>query len=80
MTDDVNGDGTSDIFWQNTNGAIAVYEQNGLTTIGGGGLANPGTSWILVGTSQFYTAPATPTSCSRTPTRRPRSGRWTARI
>ena len=52
-TDDINRDGKSDIFWQNTNGAVAVYEQNGATTTGGGNIGNPGTSWQLVGTGNF---------------------------
>ena len=52
-TDDINRDGSSDIFWQNTNGSVAVYEQNGATTSGGGNLGNPGASWNLVGTGDF---------------------------
>jgi hypothetical protein len=51
--DDINGDGNSDIFWQNTNGAVAVYEQSGANIIGGGNLGNPGTSWRLIGTGDF---------------------------
>ena len=49
----VNGDGKSDIVWQNSDGAPAIWGMNGTTFIGGGGLPNPGQSWHIVGTGDF---------------------------
>ena len=48
-TGDFNGDGHSDILWQNANGQAAIWEMNGTSAIGGGIVAaNPGTSWRAV--------------------------------
>jgi hypothetical protein len=49
-TGDFNGDGHSDILFQNTNGQAAIWEMNGTNVIGSA-LAgpNPGTSWHAVG-------------------------------
>jgi hypothetical protein len=51
--DDFNADGNSDVFFQNSNGAAAVWAQNGVATVGGGNLGNPGASWKLMGTGDF---------------------------
>ncbi len=51
---DFNGDGMSDLFWQNDNGQGAIWQMNGTTTIGGG-LAgnNPGPTWNIQDTGDF---------------------------
>jgi hypothetical protein len=48
--EDFNGDGKSDILWQNTTaGQAAIWEMNGTTVIGGGNAGGaPGTSWHAV--------------------------------
>lgn len=46
-TGDFNGDGHSDILWQNVNGQVAIWEMNGTSQIPGGSQAlsmNPGPS------------------------------------
>jgi hypothetical protein len=49
-TGDFNGDGHSDILWQNANGQAAIWEMNGTNVIGGGAVGpNPGTSWRAIG-------------------------------
>jgi hypothetical protein len=48
---DFNGDGHSDILWQNVNGQAVVWEMNGTTQIAGGSQLvgpNPGPSWHAV--------------------------------
>ena len=53
---DFNGDGHSDILWQNVNGQVAVWDMNGTTQIPGGSQilpSNPGPSWKAVGTGDF---------------------------
>jgi hypothetical protein len=46
-----NQDGFADILLQNKNtGAVSVWEMNNNTLIGGGPVANPGTSWHAIGT------------------------------
>ena len=55
-TGDFNGDGLSDILWQNTDGQAAIWEMNGLTQIPGGSALvgpNPGPDWKVVGTGDF---------------------------
>ena len=55
-TGDFNGDGRSDILWQNTSGQVAIWEMNGLSPIAGGSqLAgpNPGPNWKAVATGDF---------------------------
>ena len=53
-TGDFNGDGHSDILWQNANGQVAIWEMNGTNVIGGGTVsANPGPSWKAIGTGDF---------------------------
>ena len=71
---DFNGDGKSDMLWQNTDGQAAIWLMNGTTpTIEALVGANLGRAGRL---SAPATSPATanPTSCSRTPTVRRRSG------
>jgi len=52
-TSDFNGDGYSDILWQNTSGQVAIWEMKGTTVIGGGSLGNPGPSWHAIATGDF---------------------------
>ena len=54
-TGDFNGDGNSDILWQNTStGQASIWEMDGNTRIGGGPVTpNPGPSWKAVGTGDF---------------------------
>ena len=48
-TGDFNGDGHSDILFQNTNGQAMVWEMNGTNVIGGGAVSpNPGSNWRAV--------------------------------
>ena len=53
---DFTGDGLSGIAFQNTDGAIAVWEMDGssIITHGSAVLGNPGTSWQLRATGDFY--------------------------
>ena len=53
-TSDFDGDGYSDILWQNTSGEVAIWEMNGTSVIGGGRLGNPGPSWHAIGTGDYY--------------------------
>ncbi len=49
---DFNGDGFSDILWQNADGQASISDTN--TLIGGGAVSpNPGPSWTAVGTGDF---------------------------
>ncbi len=51
---DFNGDGFSDILWQNTNGQAAIWTMNGLTQTGGAQVGgNPGTAWHVIGSGDF---------------------------
>ena len=50
---DFNGDGKSDILWQNDNGTPAIWLMNGANKIGGGTLSNPGVSWHLKGSGDY---------------------------
>jgi serralysin len=55
-TGDFNGDGKSDILFQNTDGQVAIWEMNGTNPIAGGSQwvgANPGPDWKVVGTGDF---------------------------
>jgi FG-GAP-like repeat len=53
---DFNGDGDSDILWQNrSSGQVSIWEMDGNTRIGGGAVANsPGPAWKAIGTGDFY--------------------------
>jgi hypothetical protein len=48
--EDFNGDGLSDILWQNTtSGQASIWEMNGNTLIDSGAVSpNPGSSWRAV--------------------------------
>ena len=49
-----NGDGYSDILWQNTSGQPAIWEMNGTKVIDEANVgANPGASWKIIGTGDF---------------------------
>jgi hypothetical protein len=50
---DFNGDGRSDLFWQNNDGTPAIWLMNGMTLAGSAALANPGPSWHLKVSSDF---------------------------
>ena len=51
---DFNGDGHSDILWQNTNGQAAIWELNGTNILSGTIVgSNPGPSWKAIGTGDF---------------------------
>jgi uncharacterized repeat protein (TIGR03803 family) len=53
-TGDFNGDGKSDILWQNTDGQASIWEMDGTTKIGGGPAGvNPGPTWKAIGTGDF---------------------------
>src|SRR6202042_1469120 len=54
-TGDFNGDGLSDILFQNaSSGQVAIWEMNGNTLIGGGPVTpNPGPAWQAIGTGDF---------------------------
>ena len=74
---DFNGDALSDILWQNTTGQGAIWEMNGPTR---SPAAAPSSAPIpgqagLRSEPATSTATATPTSCGRTQTARPRSGK-----
>jgi ELWxxDGT repeat protein len=44
-TSDFNADGKSDLLWQNSSGAVAVWEMNGTNAIATTIIANPGPTW-----------------------------------
>ena len=46
---DFNGDGNSDILFQNSNGAVAIWEMNGTKIIANVVIGNPGTAWHVIG-------------------------------
>ena len=46
-TGDYNGDGHSDILFQNSSGEVAVWEVSGNTVIGGGSIGSPGPTWHI---------------------------------
>jgi hypothetical protein len=52
-TGDFNGDGHSDILWQNESGEIAIWELNGTSVITAANLGNPGPSWHAIGAGNF---------------------------
>jgi len=53
-TNDFNGDGKSDILWQNDNGQAALWLMNGVTQIGNNAVgANPGPTWHIKGAGDF---------------------------
>jgi hypothetical protein len=44
---DFNGDGKSDILWQNDSGLPAIWTMNGSTATGYATLPNPGSDWHI---------------------------------
>jgi hypothetical protein len=44
-TGDFNHDGKSDVQWQNSSGAVSVWEINGTSLSAAAILANPGPTW-----------------------------------
>ena len=50
---DSNGDGTSDILFQNTDGTVATWEVTAASVSASATIANPGTSWHEAGTGDF---------------------------
>ena len=50
---DFNGDGRSDILWQNDSGEVVVWALNGGNVIGSAGLGNPGPSWHAIGAGDY---------------------------
>jgi hypothetical protein len=52
-TGDFNGDGRSDILWQNDSGEAAIWEMNGTTVIGAASIGNPGPDWHIMGTGDY---------------------------
>jgi hypothetical protein len=53
VSSDFNGDGKSDILWQNDNGQVAIWEMNATTVIAGAVIGNPGPSWEVIATGDF---------------------------
>ena len=78
-TGDFNGDGRSDILWQDADGTPAIWLMNGMhaVTVGAVGPFNPGPSWHVRAPATTTTM-AGPTSSGSTTVARPRSGSWTA--
>ena len=52
-TNDFNGDGSSDLFWQSAGGALALWQQSGTRYTGGGVFSGPGSSWSMLGLADF---------------------------
>jgi ELWxxDGT repeat protein len=55
-TGDFNGDGTSDVVFQHTNGSVSIWELDGTDVIGGAGTlvgSNPGSSWQVEATGDY---------------------------
>jgi len=51
---DFNGDGKSDILFQNTDGSVGMWQMNGATVLGANPVgSNPGSAWRLMGTGDF---------------------------
>jgi hypothetical protein len=54
LANDFNGDGHSDILWQNTDGTAAVWTVDGTGLVAGGNVAfNPGAAWHVIGSGDF---------------------------
>jgi hypothetical protein len=52
-TADMNGDGKSDILWQNSDGQVALWEMNGTSIASAVSFGNPGAAWQLQGTGDL---------------------------
>jgi hypothetical protein len=68
---------TSDILWQDTDGTIAVWQEQGATLVSSGTVLDPGPSWHVKGTGDFYGDGKTDICCITTMARS-RSGRRSA--
>ncbi len=55
-TGDFNGDGKSDILWQNSDGTPGFWLMNGTTLNGGGLVTNPGATWQAKDDGPFDTS------------------------
>jgi len=54
IRNDFNGDGHSDILWQNADGTAAVWQMNGLSLVAGANAGfNPGAAWHVIGSGDF---------------------------
>jgi hypothetical protein len=53
VPDDFNGDGTSDILWQNTDGTVGTWEMEGSQILAETGFGQVANSWQIVGTGDF---------------------------
>jgi hypothetical protein len=54
LANDFNGDGHSDILWQNTDGTPAVWTVNGTNLVSGSNVGfNPGSAWHEIGSGDF---------------------------
>jgi hypothetical protein len=51
--DDINGDGTSEILFGQTNGTLAEWLMSGTSIIGGGDIGNPGGTWSFAGIGDY---------------------------
>jgi hypothetical protein len=51
--------GTSDILFDQADGSLAIWKLNGTLLDGGGPIGNPGGTWSVVGTGNFFTNPVT---------------------
>ena len=66
-TGDFNGDGRSDILWQNANGQASIWEMNGTNVIGGGTRRSQSRARVGKRSGRAtLTAMAFPISCGRT--------------
>jgi hypothetical protein len=52
-TGDFNGDGKSDILWQDTSGNVAMWFMDGAQVIGSAGVGTVPNVWSIVGTGDF---------------------------
>jgi hypothetical protein len=54
-TGDFNGDGNSDIFWEDSSGDLAIWEMNGTTVLNPNtsGVGNLSTAWSVAETGDF---------------------------
>ncbi|HEX5499617.1 MAG TPA: VCBS repeat-containing protein, partial [Thermomicrobiales bacterium] len=51
---DFNGDGMSDVLWQNDSGAVSIWEMNGTSVLSNPTLGvNPGPAWHAIGSGDF---------------------------
>jgi hypothetical protein len=51
QTGDYNGDGKSDLLWQDTNGDTSIWFMNGVTVSSGGAVGTISTPWTIESTN-----------------------------